>query len=90
MAVLTAAQVVQMWSDTGARLFTLFRVEDLTSGDTVDLGALGFYRQVKQAMFMGATVNGTAAGTISVAVVTVPAGLSHDAAYMLVDGVPLT
>jgi hypothetical protein len=87
MAVLSAGQVIVVWSVRGARCWTLFAVENVTTADTVDLSS--FYRVVKQTMWMGATVIGAVAGTFTATVATAPAGLSADAAYLFVDGVPL-
>lgn len=89
MAALNGDQVRKCFSDDGARRWGLFMVLGVTTGDTVDMAALGHYRKVTQSMFMGATVNGTIAGTQTGAVVTMPAGLSNDSAYMMLDGIPL-
>lgn len=88
MAVLTADQVRRVYTDDGPRRWGLFAVLNTTTGDTIPFDTMGFYRKVNQSVFMGCTVNGTVAGTQSGGVVTVPAGLSADSAYLLVDGIP--
>jgi hypothetical protein len=87
MAVLDQTQIKVQWSDSGARRWALFAVLAITTGDTFDLGA--YYRVVKQVAWMGATVSGVVSGSFTGTVLTVPAGLSSDSAYALVDGVPL-
>jgi hypothetical protein len=88
MTVLGADSVRKVYTDDGARRWGLFAVLNCTTGDTIDMSALNFYRKVNQSVFMGCTVAGTVAGTQSGATVTIPAGLSADSAYMLVDGIP--
>ena len=90
MAALTQDQVTRVYTDAGARTWTLLQVKDISGGDTIDLGALGFYRVVKQAAWMAATVSAVAAASITApATVAAPAQMNHDAAYLLVDGVPV-
>jgi hypothetical protein len=63
----------------------LYVLSNATSGDTFDVA--GQFTFVKMAFMQGATVIGqTAVGTISGTVITVPAGLSNDSAYVLVQG----
>jgi hypothetical protein len=88
MALLTGDQVRRVFTDDGPRRWSLFAVLGTTTGDTIDLASLSFYRTVKQSVFMGCTVVGTVAGTQSGATVTVPAGLTADSCYLLVDGIP--
>ena len=90
MAVLTPDQVKKVWSDDGARRWSLFAVLNATTGDTIDMAAHGHARIVKQAMAMGCTVNGTATATVTQpATVTIPAGLAADALYLLIDCIPI-
>jgi hypothetical protein len=52
------------------------------------MAALGYYQRVLQAVMMGCSVTGTAlVSGVSGAVITLPAGLANDAAYLLVDGI---
>jgi len=88
MSALGADQVRKVYTDDGPRRWGLFAVLSCTTGDTIDMSALNFYRKVTQSVFMGCTVAGTVAGSQSGASITVPAGLSTDSAYMLVDGIP--
>jgi hypothetical protein len=87
MAVLSADQVKPQWADTGARKWSLFEILNVTTGDTFDLAP--YYRVIKQVAWMGATVSGVTSGSFAGTVLTAPAGLSADSAYILVDGVPL-
>ena len=89
MAALTADQVRKVFTDDGPRRWGLFAVLNTTTGDTIPMDTMGYYRKVNQSVFMGCTVAGTIAGTQAGAVITVPAGLSADAAYMLVDGISI-
>lgn len=88
MAVLTQDQVRKCYTDDGPRRWALFQVLGCTAADTIDMSALGFYRKVTQSTFMGCTVAGTISGTQTGAVITVPAGLANDSAYLLTDGIP--
>jgi len=89
MAALTQDQCRRVYTDSGARTWSLFEVLDVSGGDTIDMAALTFYRVVKQAAWMGATVSGVAAATVTApATIAAPGVLNHDAAYLLVDGVP--
>jgi hypothetical protein len=92
MAALTQDQVVQVYTEQGARCRTLFEVKDITAGDTVDLSvATGFgnFRVIEQAAWVIVTgPGGVTSATISrPGTITVPASATHDAAYLLVDGV---
>lgn len=89
MAVLSQDQCRKVFSDDGPRRWALFQLFGVSSGDTIDMAALAFYRKVSQAMMMGCTVNGTATATAAGAVITLPAGLANDSAYLLVDGIPV-
>jgi hypothetical protein len=88
MAALIQDQVTRVYSNTGPRTWCLFEVKDINGGDTIDLAALGFYRVVKQAVWMGATAAATAAAPITApATVAALGAMAHDAAYLLVDGI---
>ena len=89
MAALTQDQCRKVFSDDGPRRWALFQLFGVSSGDTLDMAALGFYRKVSQSMMMGCTVNGTATAPAAGAVITLPAGLANDSAYLLADGIPV-
>lgn len=89
MAVLTVDQIRKVYTDDRPRRWGLFALLNVTSADTADMSALGFYRKVSQSMIMGCTVTGTVAATQTGATITLPAGLAGDSAYMLVDGIPV-
>jgi hypothetical protein len=86
MAALTLTQCVLLWSDGQSERIALYALKNVTTADTVDLSTLGF-SVVKQAIMMGATVIGSAVASFSGNVVTMPAGLNKDAAFLLVWGV---
>lgn len=89
MAVINAGQIVRVWSDDAADRTALYRVSKVTAGDTADLGTAGVatdFQLVKQAAFLATTVAGTASCAVSGTVVTMPAGLSSDAGYLLCWG----
>jgi hypothetical protein len=81
MAALTAAQVLQVWAEGRSDRAALYALRNVTAGDTADLSA--DFSVVKQAIMLGTTVNGAGVATASGTAVTMPAGLSKDAAYLL-------
>jgi hypothetical protein len=90
LAVLDQTQCRKVFADTGPRMWALFGLYNVTSGDTVDMAALNYFTKVNQAMIMGCTVSGTAeVATSAGAVITMPTGLAGDSAYLLVDGIPV-
>jgi len=89
MAVLDQTQCRKVFSDSGPRMWALFGLYNVTSGDTLDMAALNYFTKVNQAMIMGCTVSGTATATAAGAVITLPGGLAGDSAYLLVDGIPV-
>jgi hypothetical protein len=84
MATLAANQVAVEYINGTADRAVLYAIRNATTADIVDCSAE--FTRVKQAMFLGATVNGTATGTISGTNVTVPSGLTNDAAWLLAWG----
>lgn len=89
MAALTSAQITRVWGDGAADLAALYRVSRVTAGDTVDVGPSGVspdFQLVKQAAMLATTISGTASCSVSGTVITMPAGLSGDAGYLLVWG----
>lgn len=88
MAVISGKQVRRLFQDGTAAMLALYAVRNVTTGDTVDLGASGTqdFLNVKQAAFVGSTVAGSAAATVSGTVITIPAGVSGDAIYLIAWG----
>jgi len=84
MAVLTGINCLMVWADGLSDRAALFALRKVTTSDTIDLA--GTFLIVKQAIMIGTTVNGSATASVSGTVVTMPAGLSNDAAYLLVWG----
>ncbi|HSZ38474.1 MAG TPA: hypothetical protein VK817_00805 [Trebonia sp.] len=89
MAAITAAQVHKVFDNNAADRVCLYEISNVTAADTADLGPSGVvpdYQTVKQAAVMATTIAGTASAACSGTTVTMPAGLSHDAGYLLVWG----
>jgi hypothetical protein len=89
MAALTQDQCRKVFEDTGPRKWALFGLYGVSAGDTVDMASLTFFRSVTRAVVMACTGTGTGVCTVSGAVITMPAALNNDAAYLLVDGIAL-
>lgn len=85
MAALSSSQYVRMWANGDSDRCVLYALRNIVTGDTADLAAE--FSVVKQAIMLGTTVNGSATATVSGTVVTMPAGLNHDGAYLLAWGV---
>jgi hypothetical protein len=81
---LNANQYVPEWQNGEADRVALFALRNVTAGDTADLGQ--WFLNLKRAVVLATTVAGAAAGTVSGTVVTLPAGLSGDAGYLLAFG----
>lgn len=85
MATLTSSNIARQFIDGLTDRTALYAMRKVTSGDTIDLSS--DFSVVKQAVILGTTVAGSeAVSTISGTVVTIPAGLSNDAGWMLVWG----
>jgi hypothetical protein len=85
MSVLTASNVVKIWSEGQSDRAVLYALRKVTTADTMDLSA--DFLVAKQAAALGTTVAGTAACVVAGTVVTMPAGLVNDAGWLLVWGV---
>lgn len=87
MAALTAGQnFVRIWDDGIADRAVLYAMRNVDTGDTADLSAE--FSVVKRGVIVGQTVAGAASVSVTPpATVTMPAGMSDDAALMLVYGV---
>jgi hypothetical protein len=90
MAVIGGSQCSVQWQDGEAVHTAVIAVNNVSAGDTLDLGAGGalpLFSYVKQAFGQGSTVIGQAACTITApTTVTIPAGLSHDSAFLMLQG----
>jgi hypothetical protein len=89
MAVLTGAQVARVYTNDAADRTALYRVSNVSGGDTIDLGPSGAitdYQSVKRAIFMATTSGAAALATVAGTVVTLPAALNGDAGYLLTWG----
>ena len=86
MAVLASTNVVKVFENGLADRMVLYALRKVSTGDTFDTSA--DFLVARQAIAVGTTVVGQAPVVISAStVVTMPAGLTNDAGYMLVWGV---
>jgi hypothetical protein len=89
VAVVTSQQVVVPHFEGNIDRFALVGLKNVTTGDTVDLGAGGAYplfSGVERAVAIGLTVVGSAVVSNTGNVLTVPAGIAGDAVVVLVYG----
>jgi hypothetical protein len=85
MAALTTNQCFPVWRDGLSDTTILYSLRNITTGDTADLSA--DFSALKLAALVGTTVLGAAQATVTGNSVTIPAGVSHDAAWLLAWGV---
>ncbi len=89
MTALTAAQITRVYTNDAPDRVCLYKVPKVTALDTVYVGPSGVvtdFQLVKQAAMLATTVAGTAACVVTGTVITMPAGLSSDAGYVIVWG----
>lgn len=85
MAALTTDKYPLLYQDGRSARVALYALLGVTTGDTVDLSAM--FVDVKRAVILGTTLQGTAVvTTITGTIVTIPAG-SNDAGVLLAYGV---
>jgi hypothetical protein len=86
MAVLTyGTQVTMQWANGVSDKCALYAVTDVSTGDTISLAP--DFSVCNQVAFLGVTPNQVLeAPSIAGTVVTMPAGLTAEAGYMLVYG----
>lgn len=84
MAALTTAQVVRIWDDGTADRVVVYALRNVTSGDTFDAAA--DLSVVERAVVLGTTVSVAIATSQTGTVITMPTGLTADAAWMLAWG----
>ncbi len=84
MAALTPQQVFRIFTEGEADRVVLYALRKITTGDTVDL--TNDFMVCKQAAVVASTVAAATAAACSGVTVTMPAGLSSDAGYMIVWG----
>lgn len=89
MAVVTAQQVVCPWYEGVCDRAAVVGLKNVTTGDTVDLGAGGafvLFNGIERAVAIGLTVVGSAVVSVTGNVLTIPAGIAGDAIFVLVYG----
>lgn len=86
MAVLTGDQIQLEYSDGKAERTCLFALKGVTATDTVQLN--GYFKVVKRAVAISATDihSGSITTITSSTIITIPAGPSSDAIWVLVVG----
>lgn len=87
-AVLTAANVIPQYTMGGADLLGLYALRNVSTGDTIDLATLGTptFQHISRGVVLGISDFVEIAADFSGTVVTMPGGLSHSSAYLLVWG----
>lgn len=85
MAALTPDRYPLMWQDGQSDRAALYALRDITTGDTCDL--VDQFNILKRGALVGTTVAGAVSASVSGTVVTIPAGVSRDGAYLLAYGV---
>jgi hypothetical protein len=85
MTALAPNHYVLEWSNGMSARVALYALRNVTTGDTADLS--NDFSVVKQGIMLGTTVIGSSVCTVAGTVVTMPAGLAGDGAYLLAWGV---
>jgi hypothetical protein len=87
VAVLTAANISLVHQSGQADLLVLFALRHVTTGDTIDITlAAPQFLIIKSAVVLGVSSFVEIAATFTGTVVTLPAGLTADSAYLLALG----
>jgi hypothetical protein len=88
MAVISGKQVKRLFYDGQAAMMAVYVVRNVNTGDTLDLGpsGLGDFLSVKQSAMVASTVAGSATAQAAGTVITMPAGLTNDALYLMAWG----
>jgi hypothetical protein len=88
MAAITGKQVKRLFYDGEAAMMALYVVRNVSTGDTLDLGpsGVGDFLSVKQSAMVASTVAGSAAAAVAGTTITMPAGLTNDALYLMAWG----
>lgn len=84
MATLTGINIVRVYAEGVADRLCLYAMRKVTTGDTFDLVA--DFSVPKQAIVLGTTTQMAFTAGIAGTVITIPAGLSADAGWLLVWG----
>jgi hypothetical protein len=84
MATLTQVQVCLQYSNGEADRVALYALRKVSTGDTYDLATE--FSSPRQAIVIGTTAQMAFTAAIAGSVITIPAGLSSDAGWLLVWG----
>ena len=85
MATLDNTNVALLWQEGRSDKAALYALRYVTTGDAYDLSP--DFKGPRVAAVVGTTVAGSEAAVLTGTIVTIPAGLSADAGYLLVWGV---
>jgi hypothetical protein len=86
MALLTFDQISMEFQDGRAEKMCVFVLKNVTAGDTVNLN--GYFKVVKRAVALSATdIHAGTIATINGTIITIPAGPTADAIWVMVIGV---
>jgi hypothetical protein len=84
MAELSEIQYVHQFSDGVADKMVLFALRNVSSDDTANIQ--NHLQALERAVVMGTTADVTAEALVEGTLVTMPAGLTNDAGWLLVFG----
>jgi len=84
MALASGNQVKRLYYDGEAAMMAVYVVRNVTTADTVNLS--NDFLNIKQAAMIGSTVSGSSVASVSGTVITIPAGVSGDAIYLMAWG----
>lgn len=89
MAAIGATQITQIAADGGAQKCVLYRISNVTSGDTLDVSSVGpiTLKKVQGVGFIGAAQGTQASGSISGTTITfTSSGMAADTIYACIVG----
>jgi hypothetical protein len=84
VAVLTNVQVVRIWDEGLSDRTVLYALRNVTAGDTIDVSA--DLNVVKRSVVLGTTVSVAISASQTGTMVTIPAGMTADAGWLLAWG----
>lgn len=84
MALASGNQVKRLFFDGQAAMMAVYVVRNVTTADTVNLSS--DFLNIKQAAMIGSTLAGSAVASVTGTTITIPAGVSGDAIYLMAWG----
>ena len=88
MAPIGSQRVLKVFENGDADKLALYALRAVNGGDTIEMGPSGMndFLSIEQAIVLGTTVSLATVATINGSVLTLPAGLTSDAGYLMVWG----